>query len=243
MKGKPGTTSTLLREHWRELGFWHWLWDEHVPLGAKLLAAGALVAGLGTGGIVAAGALSSNAPAASYVVRTTIVRTTVRVTHGKPVVDKVQVVRTVHLKPHTVTDVHSVRVPGAPGPTRIETVVKKVPEVTKQTVTVHGKPKVETKVHWRTKTVTTKQVVTNQQTVTDQKPGSPGQTVTAVHTVTQPGKTRTETSVVTTTVTQTQTQTQTQTETQTITQTQTVTNTETETDTVTVTTTTGLLGG
>jgi hypothetical protein len=219
-----------VREHWREIGYWRWLW-QRVPAGARLATVGILLLALLGGGWVAADKATSQSKDAKgdgvVVVETTVQKAiTVRekgqiVRKLVPVVKKVEVRRrgeTVYATEsnyvtHTVT---------GPGGTVTHTVSQLVPVVTTRQITVNGKPRIVVS----TRLQPTTSVVT--------ETAAP-RTVVATQNVTQ-NVTQTAppvTALDTRTVTKVQTQTQTQT--QTVVQVQTVTNVVTQVDTQVVT--------
>jgi hypothetical protein len=240
-----------LREHWREVNYWRWLWHRHVPFEGKILVGVVLTVLMLGGGWFAADRLTAahaSATSSDDVLLGKTVRKVVVVTErGKvirrliPVVTKVKV----RLPGKTSYDIrtrtsYKSQVVTIPGEARVirRLVTTYVPVVKRRVVRVNGKTHTLVETHLvpttRTQTETQTQTqtheVTNQQTVTNTQ--DVGQTVTTTKTTTLPNVTVT----VTTTVTETQTDTQTQTVTVSETETETVTTTETETVTVTTTT-------
>ena len=232
MKGKT------LRQHWRELDYWHWLWRQRTPRAAKLAIIGVVLAAILVGGwFVADGLTAAKAtPTADSLILETTVNKLVTVREkGKLVTKTVPVVkRVVRVRARTETKVdrqtdlrYSTRVVTKPSGVRIvrRVVTTRVPVVKNHVITVNGK----TKTVAVTSHVPTTRVETQTQT----------QTETRQQTVTQPGasNTVTQTSTVnhTTTNVQTQTQTVTTVQTQTVTTVNTVTNVQTVTNTVTTT--------
>jgi hypothetical protein len=238
-----------LREHWREVDYWRWLWHWRVPFQAKVGLGVVLTVLLMGGGWFAADRLTaakaSSRSTDAYVLETTVEKVVVVHVRGKVVRKLVPVITKVRLPGKTTFETRTsfrTQVVTRPGTVRVvrRVVTKYVPVVKKRVVTVNGKTHtvVETRLVPTTRTETQTQTqtreVTNQQTVTNTQNNT--QTVTSTKTTTLPPVT----------VTQTQTQTQTQTETKTVTETtmvtvtvtDTVNNTVTETITVTETVTT-----
>jgi hypothetical protein len=239
-----------LREHWRELDYWRWLWHRRVPPEAKVaLSALVLLVLLGGGWIAADRLTSAHAVSSSsdFVLETTVQKVVTVRERGKVVRRIVPVVKRVYLKRQTAYEVqtkYEKQFVTAPGTVRVlrRIVTTYVPTVKRELVKVNGKTrtvvrtqlvpttKVQTQTLTQTRVLTNQQTVTNQQTITNTERGRP-----VTHTETQ---TQTQTKTQTlppATVTQTKTETQTVTETKTETETETHTVTETETVTVTVT--------
>src|SRR5581483_5454193 len=86
---------TELREHWRDIGYWWWLWRERVPTEAKAALGVLLVCGLLAGGWFAADRLTS--ARASVGTNDLVLETTVQ----KVVKKIVPVVKRVYLRPKT----------------------------------------------------------------------------------------------------------------------------------------------
>ncbi len=251
-----------MREHWRELDYWRWLWHGRLSSQIKIVLGAFVLAILLGGGWFAADRLTAaNAGVSgtdSYFLETTVQQFVTVREKGKVVRKLVPVVKRVRvLVPRTAfqtkTDVrYRTDVVTTPGKVlTVRRLVKSVvPVVKRQVVTVNGKTHTvvttrlvpTTRTQTLTQTQTQTRVVTNQQTVTD------SQTVTQTEkgkdntkTVTNPPVTVTQTKTDTVssppvTVTQTQTVTNTVTgPTQTVTVTETVTQTVTDTKTVTET--------
>ncbi len=225
-----------LRQHWRELDYWHWLWRQRTPRAAKLAIIGVVLAAILVGGwFVADGLTAAKAtPTADSLILETTVNKLVTVREkGKLVTKTVPVVkRVVRVRARTETKVdrqtdlrYSTRVVTKPSGVRIvrRVVTTRVPVVKNHVITVNGK----TKTVAVTSHVPTTRVETQTQT----------QTETRQQTVTQPGasNTVTQTSTVNHTTTNVQTQTVTTVQTQTVTTVNTVTNVQTVTNTVTTT--------
>lgn len=89
----------MIRDHWRELAFWRWWWQNRVPFGAKAVLAVIVLAALVGGGWFASGGLPS--AGASDKRSVTLVSTLERVVtlRGKErvLVRRVPVVRTVYV--------------------------------------------------------------------------------------------------------------------------------------------------
>lgn len=239
-----------MREHWRDLDYWLWLWRQRMPPQAKFGIVALLLAILLGGGWLTADRLTAaNASSStdSFVFETTVNKVITVREKGKLVTKVIPVVhRIVRVRAKTETAYgtqlrYATRVVTTPGGVRVvrRVVTTMVPVVKTKVVRVNGKtrtvavtsfvPTTRTETQVQATTETRQQTVTNTQT---QPPGTITQTNT--HTTTQ---TQTETQTQTQTVTQTQTQTQTQTVVQTVTDTQTVTLppiTITETVTTTV---------
>jgi hypothetical protein len=242
-----------VREHWRELDYWWWLWRKGLPVQLKVGLGVLLVFGLLAGGWFAAdrmteaqaGVVGTN----DIVLETTVQRFVTVREHGKVVRKSVPVVKRVYLKPKTAYETrlkYQTRVVTVPGNTRVvrRVVTTLVPVVKRRVVTVKGKThtivqtrlvpttRVQTATIVQTQTQMRTQVVTNQQTVTNmQNVTKPGQTVTVARTTTLSGNT--------VTVTKTETKTEVgpsvtvTVQGAPVTVTETVTKTETETVTVT----------
>lgn len=233
-----------MRQHWRELDYWHWLWRQRTPGAAKLAIVGVVLVAILIGGwFVADGLTAAKAgnSADSVVLETTVQKLITVREKGKLVTKLVPVVkRVVRVRASTQTQVehqtdlrYSTRVVTRPGGTRIvqRVVTTRVPVVKNHVVKVNGK----------TKTVAVTSYVPTTRTETQVQTQTQRQTVT--NTQTAPGNTVTQTSVASHTTTATTTQvvpttvptTVQVTTTQTVVSTDTVTNTVTETQTVTVT--------
>jgi hypothetical protein len=257
--GRSCWEAAQVRQHWKELDYWLWLWHR-VPGEAKL-ALGALLAVLLLGGgwfaadrLTTASASVADTAGESLVIETTVQQVITVREKGKTIRKVVPVVKRVYVrrKPIFRTELkYATRVVTYPG--RVSTirrlVTTVVPVVRKRVVTVNGKTRTtvqtrfvpttrtETRVVTQTREVTNLQTVTNTQNVT-----GPGSTVTQSRTTTLPAQTVTTTQpAVTTTTTITTTTTNfvptevTTTTTTTTTTTSTVTSTTTE---VSVSTTT-----
>jgi hypothetical protein len=227
-----------LREHWREVDYWRWLWHWRVPFQAKVGLGVVLTVLLMGGGWFAADRLTAahagTASTDAFVLETTVQKVVVVHERGKVVRKLVPVVTRVRLPGKTTFETrtsYKTQVVTTPGTVQVihRLVTKYVPVVKKRVVTVNGKTHtvVQTRLVPTTRTETQTQTqtreVTNQQTVTNTQNNT--QTVTQTKTTTLPAVT----------VTQTQTQTQTETVTKTVTETDTVTVTDTQTVTQTVT--------
>lgn len=217
----------MFREHWRELAFWRWWWHNRVP---PELRAGAIVALLGLvlgGGLFLAALTTAHDPGSSAAaqIETTEVKVVTIRERGHIVSKLVPVVKRVTLRPSTAYETQTAlqtRYVTSPGQVQVvdKPVVRYVPVVKKQVVTVGGKTHTvgvtvrvpTTRFVTQTNQVTNLQTVTNATTVHDRVTQT--QTVHDTHTVTN-------TQTVTNTVTNTQTQTQVQTVTQPVTVTQT----------------------
>lgn len=234
-----------MREHWRELGYWRWLWRSAVPREAKMAAVVLLVALLIAGGWFAANRLTAAqaqvASTGDLVLETTVQKVVTVREHGKLIRKTVPVVKKVVLPARTatayeVTTSYRTQVVRTPGQVKVVRHVVKtlVPVVKKQVVTVNGKARTVVQTRYvpttrvQTQTQTLTNVVTNRQVVTS----SQTQVLTAPPTTIRTTSTTTTTKTTTLPVTTTQVVTTTQT------QTETATVTETTTDTVTTTTTT-----
>jgi len=205
----------VFREHWRELAFWRWWWSTRasnvVRVGAGVLLLGLILGG----GLLAADRLSAAKGGVDTAAVQTYVETVSRV-NGKVVRKLVPVVRKVRVvsQPRTVLQTQtSFRTLEITTKGKVQTirqkVVKRVPVVRTQRVTVSGETRTVAVIQYKPTTA----IETRTQTVSN------GQTVTNSQTVTN-------------------TDTETQTVTQTVTNTETVTNTDTVTVPVTVTVTT-----
>ncbi|MDP9318676.1 MAG: hypothetical protein M3O94_06330 [Actinomycetota bacterium] len=237
-----------MREHWREVDYWRWLWHRQVPFEAKVLVGVVMTALMLGGGWFAADRLTAAHAGAtgtdSFVLERTVRKVVVVTERGKvirrlvPVVTKVKV----RLPGKTSYDTrtrttYKSQVVTIPGKARVirRLVTTYVPVVKRRVVRVNGKTHtlVETRLvpTTRTQTETQTHEVTNLQTVTN--------TQDVVQTVVQTVTKTTTLPAVTVTVTETVTETKTVTDTETVTVTDTVTTTETETVTVTTTTHSG----
>lgn len=207
----------MFREHWRELAFWKWWWNNRVP---PELRAGAIVALLGLvlgGGLFVAALTTRHDPgarAAAQIETTEVKVVTIR-ERGHVVSKLVPVVKRVTLRPSTAYETQTAlqtRYVTSPGHVQVvdKPVVRYVPVVKKRVVTVGGKTHTvgvtvrvpTTRFVTQTNQVTNLQTVTNATTVHDRVTQT--QTVHDTHTVTN-------TQTVTNTVTNTQTETQVQT--------------------------------
>ena len=231
-----------LREHWREIDYWRWLWHRRVPFQARVTLAALLLALLLGGGWFAADRLTAAHAGApntdAFVFETTVQEVLTVREHGKVVRKLVPVVKRVYVPRKTAyetrTSYHT-QVVTTPGTVRVvrRLVTRYVPVVKKRVVTVNGKTRtlVETRLVPTTQTQTETQVVTNQQTVTNTTVRNVTEpvTITDKKTTTLPAVTVTQTQTVTTPVTVTETRTETVTTpvTVTVTETQTVTETTT----------------
>ena len=206
----------MIREHWRELGFWRWWWHNRVPTAARLGSAAVAVLIFLGGGFLAADRLataSTGLSTGAYTFETTVEKVVTVHEHGKTVVKRVPVIRRITMTPQTVVQtVLDTRVITTPGGVRVveRKVVRTVPVISRRVVTVNGKTRTttETRLIQTTRTQTQTQTQIQTAVVTNQN------TTTLEHTHTD-------------TLTQTQTVTQTQTQTALVTVTQTVTATQT----------------
>jgi hypothetical protein len=171
-----------MRDHWRELGFWRWWWQNRVPFAVKSLVALLLLAGIVAGGWLAAQSLPS--AQASDSSSQTIVRTLQRVvtTPGRVVVRRVSRVRTVYVSNHATAGT-TVRVTKTV-PGHVRTVVRTVAAPRAKSVTVTTPTRTRTVIHTVTKTKTTIVPTTTVQwrvitVVEKQKPVTVTVTVTA----------------------------------------------------------------
>lgn len=229
-----------MREHWRERGYWLWVWRDRVPFEARLaLGAILVVALLGVGWMAADRLTAANASSATskpFVLETTVSKLITVREKGKLVVKRVPVVKRIVRSETATANVTQLRYQTnyitSPGRTRTvrRLVTTVVPVVKTHVVKVNGRTRTVVETNFVTTTRTETQVQTRQQTVTN--------TLTQPSTVTQSQVTTTTRTV---TSTQTQTQTQTVTTTNTVTlpaETVTVTGpgeTTTVTETVTIT--------
>ncbi len=208
----------MIREHWRELGFWRWWWHNRVPTTARLVGALIAVIVFLGGGFLAADRLataSTGLSTGAYTFETTVQKVVTVREHGKTIVKRVPVVRRIAMTPRTVMETrYDTRVITTPGGVRIveRKVVRTVPVIRRRVVTVNGKTRTTTetrlvqttRTQTQTQTQTQTTVVTNQNTTTLEHT----HTETNVRTETQPVTVKqTETQTTTVTVTQTQTQT------------------------------------
>jgi hypothetical protein len=227
-----------VRSHWREPGYWRWLWHR-VPSGARSATLAVfLIALVGAGWVTADRATSSGSNDAvgsdPILIRTTVQKVVTYREKGKvirkviPVVKKIKIVQGPETVYQTQRD-YVTRIEVTPGKAVTHTVSALVPVTSTRQITVDGKPRIVV----RTQLVPT----TRTQTVPLTK------TVVSTHSETAPGVTnnntvtKTDTRTLTHSETRTQTQIQTQTQVQTVVQTQTVTRTETQTVTATETVT------
>jgi hypothetical protein len=239
-----------LRQHWRELDYWNWLWRQRTPGAAKLAIVGIVFAAVLVGGwFVADGLTAAKAGtgADSVVLETTVKKLVTVREKGKLVTKLVPVVkRVVRVQSQTQTQVdhqtdlrYSTRVVTEPGGTRVvkRVVTTRVPVVKNHVVTVNGKTKTVATTSYvsTTKTETEVQTQTQRQTVTDTQT-APGGTITQTS-VENHTTTATTTQIVPTTIPTTVEVTTTVVSTNVVTtvETTTVVNTETVTETVTTT--------
>ena len=244
-----------MRAHWREVGYWLWVWHRRVPSEAKIALGGVLVALLLGGGWFAADRLTaahaSVSSSDSFVLETTVEKVVTVRERGKIVRKTVPVVKRVYLPRQTAFKLqtkYQKQLVTAPGTVRVvrRLVTTYVPTVKTEIVKVNGKTRtvvrtqlvpttrVETQVQTLTQTQT--RVTTNQQTITDQQTVTNARTITRVETQTLPPQTVTQTQTVTVTETQTENHTTTEVQTTTV-------QVPGDTETVTVTVTTGGGGG
>jgi len=231
-----------VRSHWREPGYWRWLWHR-VPSGARSATlAVLLIALVGAGWVTADRATSSGSNDAvgsePILIRTTVQKVVTYREKGKvirkviPIVKKIKVVQGPETVYQTQRD-YVTRVEVTPGKAVTHIVSALVPVTSTRQITVDGKPRI----------VVRTQLVPTTRTQTQTVPLT--KTIVSTHSETAPGvtnnntvtKTDTRTLTHSETRTQTQTQIQTQTQVQTVVQTQTVTRTETQTVTATETVT------
>lgn len=208
-----------MKEHWRDPGYWRWLWRTRVQRMAKPAIAVTIIAGMGLAGYITANYLGKTHEVSLItsehlvtlvrkspggVTTEVVTETDIRIRPGETITDSA--LQTVVRDGETV-------VIRRPGQTLTETVGGKV--VTREVT----ETALRTNTVDRPTTTTVKETVAGPQvTVT-----GPGQTTTETRDVPGPERTATET------------ETETETETRTETETQTETETETETETVTVT--------
>lgn len=227
-----------MRQHWRELDYWVWLWRERLPGLAKAAVAALVFAAVLIGGWFAADSLTAAKAGTStdaLVFETTVNKLITVREKGKLVTKVVPVVkRVVRVRSSTrtqfqrETDVkYSTRLVTKPGHVRTvrRVVTTRVPVVTTKVVRRNGKTRTVRVTTFVPTTRTETQVETQTRTETRQQ------------TVTQPGAQNTVTQATTVNRTTTDIRTQTQTTTQVVTTTQTVTEVNTVTDTVTNTVT------
>jgi hypothetical protein len=167
----------MIREHWRDPGFWRWVWANRAPTGAKVGLAVLAAAAFLVGGFLAADRLSqAKASDAALTFGTTIEQQVTVREHGKTIVKRVRVVRRVFLRPQTAFETrYDTLLVSTPVGVRIvrQRVVRLVPVIKGRVVTVNGKKQVITETRLvptttiRTQTQTS--VVTNQQTVVNQE--------------------------------------------------------------------------
>jgi hypothetical protein len=208
-----------LREHWRDVNYWRWLWHEHVPFEAKV-SVGVVLTGLMLGGGWFAADRLTAAHAGTTGTRALVLERTVRkvvvVTEGGkvirrlvPVVTRVKVRQPGKTSYQTRTTYKS-QVVTTPGSVRVvpRVVTTFAPVVKKRVVRVNGKthtvvetllaPTIRTETQSQTQTQTHE--VTNVQTVTNTQNVVQTETVSQTKTITLPAVTTTVTNEVTTTV-------------------------------------------
>jgi hypothetical protein len=142
-----------MREHWRELGFWRWWWQNRVPSAVKALTALVLLGGVVAGGWFAAQKLPSakaGDKGSQTVVRTVERDVTVRA-RGKVVVKHVPVIQKVYVA-NKAAGVKTVRVGSTVYGTR--TVVQTVPASRPRAVTLPARTVTQTRTRTRTVTIT-----------------------------------------------------------------------------------------
>ena len=195
-----------MREHWREVHYWLWLWQRRVPFAVKVTVIGVIVCGLLTAGLGAAGGLTSSSGGSSQeLALQTTVEKIVTVREKGRIVRKFVPVAVKRAEPGQrrasvltqlkyVTRVVSL---AANEPARL------VPVTKVRQVTLNGKPQTVTRTRLnsrtRTETAAVTRTVTNTQAITQ-----PPETVTREQTNTL---TRTETRVQTATRVETATET------------------------------------
>jgi hypothetical protein len=194
-----------MREHWRDIHYWYWLWQRRVPWGAKVTTLGVVLFGLAAGGWGAADRLTSasGGQSSSGFVFDTTVEKLVTVRERGRLVEKLVPTRVrARVRRETVYRTqpkYVTRVVSASGP--VSRVARRI--------TVNGKPVTVVATRQgpsgRVTTEALTRTVTNTQNVTQ-----PAEIVTATQTNTL---TRTETRVETTTRVATQTVTSTHVET------------------------------
>lgn len=201
-----------MREHWREIDYWVWLWSKRIPFEAKLAVAALVVVSLLAGGWFAAYRLTTAKASVigtnDLVLQTTVQKVITVREHGKIVRKVVPVVKRVYLRPRTAFETkykYTTRVLSAPGTVRIvkRVITTKVPVVRKEIVTVKGKthtvvttrlvPTTRIQTSTQTLTQTQTRVMTNQQTVTNTVPvTAPPTTIRKTETTTLPAVTVTK---------------------------------------------------
>ena len=218
-----------MREHWREIHYWLWLWQRRVPFAVKATVIGVIVCALLTAGLGAAGGLTSTGGGSKELALQTTVERLVTVREKGRIVHRLVRVAVKAAQPGRRGDtvltqlkyVTRVVSQAANAPAR------PVPVTKARLVTVDGKPQTVTRTRLdpgtRTETAAVTRTVTNTQNITQ-----PPETVTREQTDTL---TRTETRVQTATRVETQTVTEARIETVTLPP-QTVTVLETVTVTV-----------
>ena len=169
----------MIREHWRDPGYWRWVWANRAPRGAKVAMAALAAVAFLVGGFFAADRLSqANASDSALTFETTIEQQVTVREQGKIVVKRIPVVRRVFLRPQTSFETrYDTRLVTTPGGVRIvrQRVVRLVPVIKRRVVFVNGKKQIITETRLvptttiRTLTQTQTSVVTNQQTVVNQE--------------------------------------------------------------------------
>jgi hypothetical protein len=210
-----------LREHWRDVNYWRWLWHRHVPFEAKV-SVGVVLTGLMLGGGWFAADRLTAAHAGTTGTRALVLERTVRkvvvVTEGGKVIRKlVPVVTRVKVRQPGKTSyqtrtTYKSQVVTTPGSVRVvpRVVTTFAPVVKKRVVRVNGKthtvvetllaPTIRTETQSQTQTQTQTHEVTNVQTVTNTQNVVQTETVSQTKTITLPAVTTTVTNEVTTTV-------------------------------------------
>ena len=177
-----------MREHWREVDYWLWVWHRHVRTEAKFALGVVLLLLLAGGGWFAADRLTaahaSGSSSDAFVVETTVEKIMTVRERGKVVRKVVPIVKRVYLPRQTAIALrtkYEKQLVTAPGAVRVvrRLVTTYVPVVKTHLVKVNGKThtvvrtqlvpttRVETQIQVQTQTQT--RVTTNQQTVVNQQ--------------------------------------------------------------------------
>jgi hypothetical protein len=205
-----------VREHWREVDYWLWVWHKHVRTEAKFAFGVVLLLLLLGGGWFAADRLTaahaSGSASDAFVLETTVEKIMTVRERGKVVRKVVPVVKRVYLPRQTAIALrtrYEKQLVREPGTVRIvrRLVTTYVPTVTTRVVKVNGKThtvvrtqlvpttRVETQIQVQTqiqtRMTTNQQTIVNQQTVTNTNTRTvtqtlPAQTVTVTQTLPAP---------------------------------------------------------
>jgi hypothetical protein len=199
-----------VREHWREVDYWLWVWHRHVRTEAKFAFGVVLLLLLLGGGWFAADRLTaahaSGSASDAFVLETTVEKIMTVRERGKVVRKVVPVVKRVYLPRQTAIALrtrYEKQLVKEPGTVRVvrRLVTTYVPVVKTHFVKVNGKThtvvrtqlvpttRVETQIQVQTQTQTQTRMTTNQQTIVNQQTVTNTNTRTVTQTLTLPAQT------------------------------------------------------